>query len=74
MTLPVQEDVLRLQISVDDVDVVKVGQGRDNLCGVEPDGAGGQSVVHPHVGEQLAPAVEWEQEVQIVRVLPAVGQ
>ena len=66
MTFSVQQNVLGLQISVGDVDVVKVGEGGDDLCRVEPDKAGGQPVVHPHVGEQLASAVEGKQEVKIM--------
>ena len=74
VALGVQEDVLGLEVPVGDVKAVKIGEGGDDLCGVELHRGGGQSVVHPHEGEQLAARLEREQEVEVVRVLPAVSQ
>ena len=74
VALGVQEDVLGLEVPVGDVEAVQIGEGGDDLCRVELDRGGGQSVIHPHEGEQLAPRLEREQEVEIVRVLPAVSQ
>ena len=90
---PVQENVLRLEVSVGDVVGVKVGEGRHDLRGVELHRGRGEPahavlsaadigahevtlppVVHPHEGEQLAPAVEREEEVKVVVVLPHVGE
>ena len=70
----VQEDVLRLQVPIYDVQAVKVGEGGDDLCCVEGDAGGGQSLVHPHQGEQLSTAVVGKQEVEIMFILPAVLQ
>ena len=73
VTLPVQENILRLEVPVDDVKTVKVWEGWDDLGGVEGDAGGGESVVQPHEGEQFPPAVEREEEIKIVVVLPAVN-
>ena len=74
VALGVQEDVLGLEVPVGDVEAVKIGEGGDDLRRVELYRGWGQSVVHPHEGEQLAARLEREQEVEIVRVLPAVSQ
>ena len=73
VTRPVQENVLRLEVPVDDVETVEVGQGGHDLGGVEGDAGGGEPLVEPHEGEQFAPAVEREEEIQVVFVLPTVN-
>ena len=72
VALGVQEDVLGLEVSVGDVKAVKISEGGDNLCCVEFNCGGGEFVVHPHESEEFAARLEREQEVEIVRVLPAV--
>ena len=74
VTLGVEEDVLRLEVSVGDVEAVEIREAADNLRGVELDSGWRESVVHPHEGEQLAPGLEGEEEVEVVRVLPALGE
>ena len=74
MTLGVKQDVLRLEVPVGDVEAVQIREAGHDLRGVELDRGGGESVVHPHEGEQLTPRLEREQEVQVVNVLPAVGE
>ena len=74
VALPVQQDVLRLEVPVGDVEAVQIREAGHDLRGVELDRGGGESVVHPHEGEQLTPRLEREQEVQVVNVLPAVGE
>ena len=73
VALPVQENVLWLQVPVDNVQAVQVGQGGHDLSCVEGDAGGGESLVEPHEGEQLPSAVEREEEVKVVVVLPAVN-
>lgn len=70
----VQQNILWLQISEGNVETVKVGESWYNLCGVELDRRAGQSLVHPHEGEQFSSTLIGKQEVKIVRVLPAVDQ
>ena len=74
MTLGVKQDVLRLEVPVGDVEAVQIREAGHDLRGVELDRGGGESVVHPHEGEQLTPRLEREQEVEVVNVLPAVGE
>ena len=74
VALPVQQDVLRLEVPVDHVHAVQVGEARHDLGRVECDAGAGESLAHPHQGEQLPPAVVGEEKVEIVFVLPAVNE
>lgn len=53
MTLRVQQDVLRLQVPVDDVEGVEVTQGAGNLCRVEPGSGLQEAALSLKVIEQL---------------------
>ena len=56
VTLLVQQEVLRFQVSVDDVVPVEVGEGCDDLCDVEEGRLQGELPVTPEVGEQFTSA------------------
>ena len=56
VTLRVQQDVLRLQVSVDDVVPVEVGEGGDDLGDVEDRGLQGELPVALEIGEELSSA------------------
>lgn len=53
MTLRVQQDVLRFQVPVDDVEGVEVAQGAGDLCRVEPGPGLQEAALSLEVIEQL---------------------
>lgn len=54
VALPVQEDVLRFQVPVDDFFGVQVLDGTHYLCRVEESGAVAEAAAFAQVAEQLA--------------------
>ena len=74
VALPVQEDVLRLEVPVDDVEAVQVTEGGRDLGQVEGGGVQGEPGVAPKVGEELAPRHVGAEEVEVVSVPGPPGE
>ena len=73
VAISVKEDVLRLEVSVDNIEGVEVGEGTDNLCRVEEGGGGGEGSSHPEVGEELSTTDIGKHEVEVGVVFVAPG-
>ena len=78
MAVPVQQDVLRLQVPIDDVPGVQVLDGTDDLSSVEQPGVAGEAAAVPQVAEELTARHELHQHVQeavvMARPEPAPGR
>ena len=70
----VQENVFRLEVSVDNTEGVEVGEGADNFGRVEQGGGGGETSSHSEIGEELSTTNVREHEVEVGMVFVAPGQ
>ena len=74
VTSLVQQNVLRLQISVDNVQTVEVAEGGDDLCEVEDGSVEVESSIAAKIRKEFPATNEWSDQIEMMSVNTPPGQ